>query len=80
MSLNTFKITSSRASYTATLLKNGNITYIGGRSTSDYINMNEIQIFDTNSLIWYNIIAVGGDSIGNPPIVTLSSTSGSEWS
>ncbi|CAG8849355.1 9976_t:CDS:2, partial [Racocetra persica] len=28
-----------------------------------YVNMNEIQIFDTNSLTWYNVTA-SGDHIG----------------
>ncbi|CAG8790200.1 16609_t:CDS:2 [Dentiscutata erythropus] len=57
MSWLSIDLTTSRAGYTATLLKGGNITYIGGRSVSNnysdssYVSMYEILIFDTNSLI-----------------------------
>ncbi|KAF0424522.1 galactose oxidase [Gigaspora margarita] len=63
MSWLSINLTTSRTGYTATLLKGGNITYIGGRSVatyndSSYVNMNEILIFDTNSLSWYNVTAI----------------------
>ncbi|KAF0419847.1 galactose oxidase [Gigaspora margarita] len=62
MSWLTINLSTSRIGYTATLHKSGNITYIGGRLTSiysSYISMNEIQIFDTNSLSWHNVTASG---------------------
>ncbi|CAG8445281.1 1557_t:CDS:2 [Dentiscutata erythropus] len=62
MSWITNNITTSRFGYAATIDKSGNITYIGGRSMSNfdddsYVSMNEILIFDTKSLSWHNIVS-----------------------
>ncbi|KAF0511298.1 galactose oxidase [Gigaspora margarita] len=55
----------SSAAYTATLLPNGQIIYIGGLTnvSSGYAKMSEVQIFDTIFLNWFNK-CVSGDSIG----------------
>ncbi|KAF0419850.1 galactose oxidase [Gigaspora margarita] len=62
MSWSSFNLTvEARTGYTATLHSDGTIVYTGGRSTVDYnyTSMNEIQIFDTNSFAWRDMIAVG---------------------
>ncbi|RIB07386.1 hypothetical protein C2G38_2113923 [Gigaspora rosea] len=49
-----------RASYTATLLNNSLIIYIGGLNKNrTNINMNELQIFNLKSLSWSNMQATG---------------------
>ncbi|KAF0538921.1 galactose oxidase [Gigaspora margarita] len=45
--------------YTATLLSNGLIVYIGGRRGSSYANMAQIQTFDTKSYTWSTKFASG---------------------
>ncbi|CAG8678034.1 3600_t:CDS:2, partial [Cetraspora pellucida] len=54
-----------REGYTATLLKNGYILYIGGTekfndaSKETNVNLNNIPIFDTDDLTWTSMAAVG---------------------
>ncbi|KAF0544019.1 galactose oxidase [Gigaspora margarita] len=51
-----------RRGYTATLLKNNCIIYIGGKSNesvNSHIDMNMIHIFNTTSLSWSNMQAIG---------------------
>ncbi|CAG8654023.1 5295_t:CDS:2 [Cetraspora pellucida] len=56
---------SPREGYTATLLKNGYILYIGGTekfgdaSKETNVNLNNIPIFDTDDLTWTSMTAVG---------------------
>ncbi|CAG8609512.1 9621_t:CDS:2, partial [Racocetra persica] len=48
-----------RVDFSATLLNNGLILYIGGIGGGDSINMAEISIFNTNNNSWFPMNAVG---------------------
>ncbi|RHZ81956.1 hypothetical protein Glove_116g43 [Diversispora epigaea] len=50
-----------RSDYSATLLSNGFIVYIGGRNDPGQpaITMNELYLFDTNNLTWSSMITQG---------------------
>ncbi|KAF0544013.1 galactose oxidase [Gigaspora margarita] len=69
-----------RRGYTATLLKNNCIIYIGGKSNksdTSHIDMNVIHIFNTTSLSWSNMQAIG-DKIssrdGHSAVLTQNET------
>ncbi|KAF0544018.1 galactose oxidase [Gigaspora margarita] len=69
-----------RRGYTATLLKNNCIIYIGGKSNESvhsHIDMNMIHIFNTTSLSWSNMQAIG-DKIssrdGHSAVLTQNET------
>ncbi|KAF0544014.1 galactose oxidase [Gigaspora margarita] len=69
-----------RRGYTATLLKNNCIIYIGGNSNESvdsHIDMNMIHIFNTTSLSWSNMQAIG-DTIssrsGHSAVLTQNET------
>ena len=47
-----------RASYTATLLSNGIIVYIGGFNGTKLIDISQIDIYDTYSLTWSNKVCI----------------------
>ncbi|CAG8766137.1 15085_t:CDS:2, partial [Dentiscutata erythropus] len=52
----------AREGYSATLLKNGYIVYIGGteknpNSNETNVNMNNVPIFDTDDLTWISMVA-----------------------
>ncbi|RIB27202.1 hypothetical protein C2G38_2137932, partial [Gigaspora rosea] len=55
--------------YTATLINTGEILYIGGESENTppgtLIDINQIHIFNTKSLIWSTMSTNGGDKISN---------------
>ncbi|GES79215.1 hypothetical protein GLOIN_2v1601040 [Rhizophagus clarus] len=58
-----------RSDYTATILKNGMIIYIGGWEINNiglpsYVNMSQISVFDTKSSLW-GIAQADGDLIGS---------------
>ncbi|CAG8782973.1 16174_t:CDS:2 [Gigaspora margarita] len=59
-----------REGYTANLLKNGHIVYIGGTeipngaSRETNINMNNIPVFDTDDLIWI-FMTTSGDTVAS---------------
>ncbi|CAG8588548.1 7688_t:CDS:2 [Ambispora gerdemannii] len=49
-----------RADSAATLLSNGQILYVGGRQANgQFVLMNEIWLYDTKSLMWSSVTAIG---------------------
>ncbi|PKY44016.1 hypothetical protein RhiirA4_512033 [Rhizophagus irregularis] len=68
ISANDFTTPRQRSDYTATLLKNGMIIYIGGweindKGLPDYVDMSQLSIFDTKQSLW-GITQADGDQIG----------------
>ena len=48
----------SRAAYSATLLSNGNIVYIGGYRRGGQLDISQIDVYDTNSLTWSSKVCI----------------------
>ncbi|CAI2184974.1 11743_t:CDS:2, partial [Funneliformis geosporum] len=61
----------AQSSYTATMLSNGVIVYIGGleslEDTATIVDIKNINLFDTNTLTWSVKIATASNIIQNPP-------------
>ncbi|GBB98156.1 hypothetical protein RclHR1_03150019 [Rhizophagus clarus] len=50
----------ARSDYSATILNNGVIVYIGGSNLNNrYVPMSQINTYDTNSATWANIVSTG---------------------